>query len=469
MTSLQLRLWTKAFGAGFGVRALALAFALGAVMLGVAREARAQATDIEPVYVVVTQDTELRCDAGAAWYAIADLKAGQVLRADGVSFDWLRVDYPAGTEAVVKVGEAELQAADQRVVLTRQTRLRAFNLEAQRIETCYKAVAQDLLPPGLALRSLGEVKNNRGEVAGYRVAAPSGARGYVLESATRRATEQEVNAVMGALSPAPAQGAPAVAQGATTTMPTGTSATPAPAQTPVQPVAAHPAVTTPAVTTGQPTGAFTSPTPLNTALSKDTQRTMDMIAELERAYKKVGEEPLEQAELQPLIDAYARLSDAARGTEAEGQVVRFAEVRTELLKVRRALQQSAAELAALDAEAARTTQDFAYIDQQVQASADFELIGRLVPSAVYAGGQMPLLYRLQAVDGVSSRTVAYLAPAPTLGLDGKLGAVVGVRGERRVDGHSDPVGVPVIEPTQVTVLQAASVVTAPTPMEPIGQ
>lgn len=448
---------------GARVRGLAVALATLIGVLGHAPAARAQATDLEPVYVVVTQDTELRCDAGAAWYAIADLKAGQVLRADGVSFDWLRVEYPAGTEAVVKVGEAELQAADQRVVLTRQTRLRAFNVEAQRIETCYKAVAQDLLPPGLALRYMGDVKNNRGEVAGYRVAAPAGARAYVLESATRRATDQEVNAVIGALNPATAQPAPTTTTaGAPVTIgePAISSGTAAPAQ----PVAVAPA--TPA---GQPSGAFTSPTPLNTTLSKETQRSMEMIAELERAYKKVSEEPLEQAELQPLIDAYARLADAARGTEAEGQVVRFAEVRTELLKVRRALQQSAAELAALDAEAARTTQDFQYIDQQVQASAEFEVIGRLVPSAVYAGGQMPLLYRLQAVDGVSTRTVAYLAPDPAMSLEGKLGAVVGVRGERRVDGHSDPVGVPVIEPTQVTVLQAASVVTAPTQMEPIEQ
>ncbi len=411
-----------------------------------AAEVSAQATDIEAVYVVVTQDTELRCDSGAAWYAIAELKAGQVLRADGVSFDWLRVEYPAGTAAVIKVGEADVQKAEQRVVLTRQTRLRAFNREAERIENCYKAVAQELLAPGLSLRYQGDVMNNRNEVAGYRVAAPAGAHGYVLESATRRASDAEVNAVLGAL-------------GGTTSTPTSTQ------------VAAAP--TTPSVADGTesaiPTTLLAPPimnptavNDLNTTMPKSVQRSLDLIEELERAYKKVSQEPLERAELQPLIDAYAQLVDQARNTEAEMQVTRFAETRIELLNVRRELQKSAVALAALDEEAKRTTQEFKIIDAQVSASADYEVIGRLVPSAVYSGGQMPLLYRLQAVDGGSTRTVAYVAPDPALGLEGKLGTVVGVRGVRRIEGQSGPVGVPVIEPTLVTALKAASTASEPT-------
>ena len=437
-----------------GVRRRVVAW-LGAAcaVTGVAASASAQATDIEPVYVVVTQDTALRCDAGAAWYAIADLKPGQVLRADGVSFDWLRVQYPQGTPAVVKASEAELRTEEQRVVLTRQTRLRAFNKESARMETCYKAVAQDLLLPGLSLRYMGSVQNNRGEVAGYRVAAPAGARGYVLESATRRATEAEVQAVIGALGGA---ATPAVADAKTKP---GTSAqlsgTPAPMQ--AQDTESAAPITTAA---GERPGQETALGELNMELPAEVQRSMQTIATLERAYKKVAEQPLEQAELQPLIDEYGQLADSAKLTEAGQQVARFAEMRIELLKVRRELQKSSAALAALDAEVERTSETFATIDEQISTSADYDVIGRLVPSAVYTGGQMPLLYRLQAVDGASTRTMAYIAPAPDLRLEGKLGAVVGVRGTRRVDGYTGPVGVQVIEPTLVTVLTPASVAEA---------
>ncbi len=68
----------------------------------------------------------------------------------------------------------------------------------------------------------------------------------------------------------------------------------------------------------------------------------------------------------------------------------------------------------------------------------FKVIGRLLPSTVYDGERLPKLYRIVSPEPGAARTLAYIMPQPGLDLDAKLGRIVGVAGDSKMDDPSRP-------------------------------
>lgn len=438
-------------------------------------------------------DVKVRSGSGGVWYAVASVKAGTVLHVDAEGDGWLRVGYLPGMAAVVKASDAE-KRADGTVALTRPSALSALDMADPSIEACYKAVLDEKLPAGTPLRYLGDVTDRSGRVDGYRVEAPSASRGWVAAADVKKLSEAEAAKLGGApvsvnqgAAPKPA---PVAAPTATPT-PTNPAANPAttPATTPgtsPQPVPSNTTGTPPVPTQPSPeTGAVPTltngETPSTTGTSEPTPaepaaveppkpreptpeeiRAREIAAKLKAraaklaglddAYRVVTAQPVEAAEIEPLISEYETFKGEIISDPSAARQVVYINNKLELLRLRTGLQEKYRKMAELKARADQTMANINSGIQQIQSSRLYLVVGRLTTSAMYDGTRLPLLYRVQSVDTNASRTLAYLTPEANQQLEMKLGMIVGVKG----DGPFDPSAkVNVLVPTQVDILRNA--------------
>lgn len=523
--------------------------------------ATAQLRDVTAYYVTVTSpDAALRCGPDLIWYGVAQLVRGQVLLVDGETEGWLRAGYPAGARAVVRTSEAQLRESDNTVLLTRRSRLRAYNPSDPVWEECWKAVFPDEpLRAGTELRYVGPMKGRAGNLEGYIVEAPSEARGYVLASHVRRATEDEVRQYLAAtrsrqqqttttrpsatpsdqpttppppppvesqreptrapetapetLQPAPkpvaepreepvrkesaptqtpprsqpvepesepvietppVQEAPAPSttveqeparpatqpdrEASRTPSPVSSPTTSprqaergdtAPAAEPAQPErSASDAPTTPGAETEAPNAPIAETKPVE----RPKPRPILNLNDLDAAYEDVSRQPLSDAEFEPLIVEFRRYL----GTLGDGRLAdrerRYVEAKIEGLQLQADLQRNEASLASLADSASHVAERLTVTERRLAESRDYDAVGRLMASAIYDGSRLPLLYRLQSVEGGTGRTIAYLTPMSEIAVDSLLGSIVGVHGEGRTD---EAAGVLIIRPARVEVLRPA--------------
>lgn len=439
--------------------ARAAALAAASILPGLVPGALAQSeTEIKAADYLVTNanDSAIRSGADLAWYVVAQLDKGTVLKLGSEVDNWFRVEYPVGTPAVVKSVDAELHQDKGIVVLTRRSSLLAYNLFNPYMEDCYKRLfAEQPLPPGTELKYIGPMENRRGEMTGYKVVAPAGAEGYILPANVRPATPEEVSTFMGA--PAPKVAAAPAESAKTSTAPVESKAAPHPT-----PAVATPATTTkPVVERPEPASKPASkaaagdememgepaPRPASRAWNGAPRRLEDVDA----AYKKVMKENVETAEFGQLIAEYsAILGSLPAGQDAELERA-YIQDRIELLKIRAQIQQDVRRLAALEAQAANAQQNLDEFVKSVQAARGYLVVGKLSPSIIYDGKRLPRMFRVVSVDAATGgRTLAYVLPNPDLNMVGKLGSLVGVQ------GADDPTArrgeVRVIKPTAVDVL-----------------
>lgn len=176
---------------------LVWAFAGAALFLGA--PVLAQTRDVEPYHVVTTGDSVyLRSGPGSVWYAVGYANTGDVLRVDGEEFKWRRVLYPAGTPALVSIEEADYIKDRGVVVITRPTRLKANNIQGQRLGDSWKNLTFQPINPGAELKYVDTIRDASGRAEGYLVAAPSEAHAFINEQYVRRATPSEVEAFLAA-------------------------------------------------------------------------------------------------------------------------------------------------------------------------------------------------------------------------------------------------------------------------------
>jgi hypothetical protein len=71
--------------------------------------------------------------------------------------------------------------------------------------------------------------------------------------------------------------------------------------------------------------------------------------------------------------------------------------------------------------------------EQYEKQRIYTIIGRLIPSTVYDGTRLPLLYRVHSPEPGTARTLGYLQPDAGMDLTSKLGQIVGVVGDTRYD------------------------------------
>lgn len=476
--------------------------------------ARAQTTEVEPYYVVVKEaNVNLRSGAGVVWYPVGKVEQGQVLRVDGHEFGWLRVGYPAGMAAIVKINEAEHDASSGVVTLIRESRLQANN-PAGGVGDSWRQLLDAPLPADTVLQHVETITNSAGEVTGYRVVAPGGAKGYLSETLVRMATEDEVQRFLAAPGVASRPAAPV--QTPTTPVRTEERAVAAPtaenlardaadladAQTttpdenedlPVRddesdlrqaPVTRTTGDTEPAstetvnrfpppaadaptqdATTGSPAPALTrEPTPMQAGGEAQNEQRSDATPppappappasypDLNRAFEEVMRQPTEGAEYTPLINEFQRLLETLPDEPGSDALRNAANGRVAALRLRADLQEQMQKMNEALANADAGSQRVQESAQTLESNPVYRFVGRLGSSTVYNGQRLPLLYRVQAVD--SGRTIAYLTPAPELDLVAKLGSVIGVVVKSSREDES--LGLPLVDAKRVDVIKAES-------------
>jgi hypothetical protein len=418
----------------------------------------AQVKDIEPRALTVTTDgISLRSGAGDVWYVVGIARSGDVLTADGESYGWYRVRYPAGTPALVLASEATLDQGRSVVKLTGPSKLLAYAIgastqNAAAVQASWKNLLNQPLQPGTELRHVQTLSDAAGKAVAYLVNAPDGARAFVNSQAVREATEAEKSSVKAA-GPGPIpvaqtpQAAPAEAQPATTAPstppPAATTAASEPAPS-VQPAGEQAAPTTMAMTPPGGGSEARSDDPIGRRIAK--------FDDLEPTYRKVVSEPIGSAELDPLISEYKRLEESLGDAPEDAALRPAVQSRMNLLQIRADLQKDFQRLTALESKAKTDVSEIGEKIKAYQASKPYSVVGRLTASTIYDGQKLPLMFRLQSVEGDIGRTLAYVVATPGVDVMGKIGLLVGVEGDARRD---PALRLDIIEARRVDVLTSA--------------
>ena len=442
------------------------ALALTGALL-VSPSARAQVTEIEPYYVIVTgENANLRCGAGSVWYTVRQLEEGDMLRVDGHEAGWLRVHYPRGTRAMVRADEVRFDEDRGMVVLTRRSRLYANN-PLGGVSESWRTLLEEELRPGTELEHVETVRDFSGSAAGFRVIAPTGSKGYINELFVRRATEQEVRERLGAPEPAPDE-AVVVEETAVAEEPAGESVAPEPVEA-TEPIVEEEEWVAPPVAEPEPEPAPAPETrpveraPIVLPVAPESQPATPREAEvvdrgapptleqLNAAYDEVMRAPIEEAEFGTLIGEYERLRDGLPEDETGDRTRSYIGLKLEVLSIRRELQDSLRQMEETERLAERGAGRIREMGSELDARPRYTIVGRLGASTVYDGRRLPLMYRVQSVEGSMGRTIAYVIPSPEVDLRPHLGAIVGIVGEERVD---TALQMPIIRPKRVDALGA---------------
>lgn len=476
-----------------------------AALVAPASTASAQVTEVEPYYVVVREsNVNLRCGAGQVWYAVGKVDQGQVLRVDGHEFGWLRVGYPSGMAAVVKANDADFDSGLNAVTLIRESKLLASN-PAGGVPDSWRQLLDEPLPTDTVLQHLETLRGSGGDVEGYRVVAPGGAKGYVSETLVRMATEEEVQRFLSApiaqvpeqapASTTPGNGATPIETEPTEAVAAKTAETLAEEartaadeqvvsadenedlapieQEPVRedaqvnrPAEQQPAQQTvnrfpPPAADAEPTEE-SAPAEVSQPIAAGNERVQTpetrtaaapppaSYPDLNRAFEEVMRQPTEGAEYGPLINEFQRLLDTTPDEPGADALRTAARGRIEALKLRADLQASMQEMTEALSAAEQGSEEVQQRADSLDENPIYRFVGRLSSSTVYNGKRLPLLYRVQAVD--SGRTVAYLTPDPQLDLTAKLGSVIGVVVKQSRDDST--LGLPLIDAKRVDVIKA---------------
>lgn len=422
------------FSPSFGRFALPL---VAVAMVAGADVSLAQVQAVSPYYAMVTQDsTNLRSGPSQNFYSVMPVTNGTILVVDGETQGWNRVLYPVGAEAFVDAKDATL--TENKVVLTKESQLKAIN-QTQGYGWSWKMLTDAPLASGTSLTLVESIKE--GEiVVGYKVVAPTEARGYVPSSRLRRATQSEVDAWWAAGKALPQL--PNVTIGTAETAPKATEAAAPKTSTPA-PVRTLGAgdVITPDTNVGngtdnsQSTTAANIITGNNVVADAETNTIADLSdptpEQLERTFQRVWREPIESSEVDELIGQYEVAIQRVEANQPRRKAA--LEQRAEALKVRRDYRDALRR----QAQAATTIQQNEQQAQQqlelAAAARVYNIVGVLQPSTVYNGERLPRMYRVVSVGGTSPRTLGYIRHSSELDLDRYIGQIIGVVGENQLD------------------------------------
>ncbi|CAN5762876.1 hypothetical protein BH11PLA1_BH11PLA1_22170 [soil metagenome] len=489
--------------------------ALATLSLGaLASAAHADVQNVTPYVVIVAADgADLRAGDSAYHYSVAKLKSGTPLRVDGEGDGWLRVAYPAAARAVVSADDVTPSTDGATLTLRKPSRLSALNSTGGPRASFMPLLAGDLAP-NTTLKVLEALKDDAGKTTHYAVAAPEGARGYVSKGTTRAATPDETtsfakagaaaNPTMPAAAPkidAP-KPTPTPSRAAAPSDPTIPATTPpaATAHTPAanggvigstpniaqRPTGTPGAETPPGFTpvpdpTAPPDPAAETPAPARVAPTPAPATPYSRAQELVALYERIRTQPSETADLDEAIGAFRAQIGTLTNSGADRALAKRLQWYVSALDARRDLrdQRRAADTASQTIET-RVSELHTRI-LELEGQRIYTVIGRLVPSVVYDGQRLPLLYRIESPEPGSARTLGYLQPDPKLDLTGKLGIVVGIDGEqrfeeslraniitpRKIDQVSlEPVGERVVKTEKIMDSRTTTTTTRPAPTAP---
>jgi len=424
-------------------QAHALLILVGLLGLSLAGAARGQMPAAGPYEVEVTAPSvEVRCGwRSDGWYSVGEAPRGTRLTVDGAEGEWLRVRYPDGLGFGVLLRADEVEIESGVATLTSPARPIFRNRESPATGSWMK-MPGEVFAPGTEFEVVEELGEGSGLVL---VEAPERARGYVLASGVTRvspeaedaAAEDEGEADQAEREPAASDDAEPAADDAAPADAGQSSGEDDGGETPAGPSDAE---------GGSSGGAGGG----GAADEASAERAAPTPEQLYEAYRRVVDEPIEGAELAPLIAEFEAAIGRAEAGSADAQRLG---ARLELLEIRRELQRDLSDVETAADRAAREREAINRLVVDWRSRPAYTVVGRLMASALYDGRRLPLMYRLQSLDGPGGRTIAYILPSDELDLNAKIGAVVGVVGDTRRDRT---ISVRLVEPERVDVLEPGS-------------
>ncbi|MBU6414056.1 MAG: hypothetical protein KGS45_11340 [Planctomycetes bacterium] len=423
------------------------------VAAGLAAVASAQVRNVEPYTVTVFDKAELRCADMPQAYRVAEVAKGATLTVDGEGQGVLRVAYPSGALAFAKAEDGTYDEATKTLTLTKGSKLRAAHLRSNlEFNASWKTLLENELPAGTALKVTEVVKGVDGVAVAYKVDAPSTARAFVNIKNVRKpdGTEIKIGAV-------PTTSSTSTKTGGGASVPFSTTAAPSNATTPT-------GVTSDGTTTTDASSTTTTTT--KRVVIENVRPKRDPVQErhdnLEAAFRAVRTQPVGEAEIAPLLTEYQNaLLDLPADSRRRPQL----QQRIDFLKVQQDLQDNARKLTEITRQVDERTRNIQIAVSDVERTRVYTIIGMLMPSTVYDGTNLPLMYRIQSVGAVGQRTLGYLKPEGDLNVKDKVGLIVGVIGEASID----PVlQLNIVKPVRVDALRPSTagttleVVTTPT-------
>lgn len=453
-----------------GSKRVAMSLLVGAMirgaapMLGVlslvalAGQAHADVKAVNTKYVVVTKDNAaMRCADGGHFYAVRMLKAGETLKVDGEGSGWLRVAYPAGTRAYVGQTEGTFDATAKTLKLTRGTKMMAANEGGA--SPWWPLLEKDV-DAGTTFSDVEPVKAADGTVQGYLVPAPAQARGFVRSEMTRAATADEATKIGGPVVIKPADPAKSEAAKPDTTkiepVKTADAAKPADATKPADTTAPAQEIieiktadatpvktTTVTMTNDRTTSAPPKPNP-------ELTRRVDDIALLRDLFDRAMQRSESEAEVQTVLSEFNRKIDALPMSGEDGRLRLALVDRRNALMLRQEILETRRKVNAPDMLDERMAQIRVAIEQ-ANRQAIYTIVGRILPSTVYDGKRgMAMMYRIESADITSTRTIGYVLPRDGIDLLPKMGKIVGIIGESKLD---PALQLNIVAPTRVDELQ----------------
>jgi hypothetical protein len=412
-----------------------------------------------PASFVVTlrPDTPIRSGAGSQWYIGVQAPANEILRVQNEQGGWLGVEFPRRAPVMARVDEVtveDLPGGDRVAELDRRSALRVYNVDAEVSEECYKqAFPLEPLAAGTRMEIIGEVQRRAGGLGGYLVIPPQPPVGYVTPRDVRVATDEEIERYyrVRGLEPPRAEeeedppaddDAADVEQAGEPVEDDANAQDDQPSEDDEQESADDEANDGEAVEPLEPAD------PQEDEAFKELERRVTELAALDDAYGRVVSEPIETAELRPLAEAYRTFAVQLPNESKYEGMSRAAMARAELLEIRLNLQDARRRLADLRESAARVP-DTSVVERA--AAMGYRVVGRLLPSRIYDGTNLPELFRVVSVDNVAGRTLAYVIPRDGTALESMVGSIVGVRGETTSQQERR---VPILQPSVVDVLRS---------------
>lgn len=427
---------------------------------------------VEPyVVVVTTEKAPLKCSNGSVYYAVRDLRAGEMLRVNGEGPGWLRVEYTPGMQAYISAADADADKDGKSLKLNKRAALLAAN------GTGGKAwwpltMEPEQLAAGTAFEIAQVDKGSDGVVQGYFVAAPSAARGFVKNDQVRKATAEEAAKLIPAAAkppqtPSKPAGTP-VAQPETPTAATGpgtqpasTVNNPAPAGTPegFNPVTPAPTTTTPV----EPTLTMANPVappPPPPPPPKDQE-----IEQIRTMFDKVMASK-DESETATLIGMFDRKMGKLGSAPGDAELRKSLSQRLEALRLRQDIANQIRKVQSLSESDKQRMTQIKILVEQAEKQAIYTMVGRITTSTVYDGQRgLPLMYRVESADAISPRTVGYIVPREGLEILTKIGKVCGIVGETRFD---DSLQLNIVAPRRIDDLSVQGTLSAPSGSPPGG-
>ena len=402
-----------------------LVFCLTAIgVAGVAGRAVAQSAPEFPYLAAVTADDFIRAGADVRFYPFGNIQVGDVVKVIGEKAGWARV-VTVGPTFEKFYGFIRYAGPGTSFRLSLDgtggstigpTDLFAPNLDAQ-MDPASSWRPTITLEANRTLRVIETIELSDEVV--HKVVLPPDAEGWIDLRRLRPVTPSELAAWQAAIQESPAAHPQSVADEAATPV----------NQTPVGRAQLNvgASIENARTPTEVPAIADSSKVVTPRPLSPERRRARIMLDDLEGAYARLVEEPIESAEVSPLRLLYLDLAKRSRESRA---ISRFAQTRAQQLALWAEVQRRRLELDdALDLSR-RTTESAEAARLTMEAMDRYVATGRLDASTIYDGKRLPKLLRVRDENG---RTLAYLEPDERFDYASLLGYRVGVVGERIQD------------------------------------